>query len=103
MCRYLRSVVIQDVAIPKGFCVAVNGENMWARNQCRLKRYVVALNVVVLNVVVLNVVVLNVVVLNVVVLNVVALNVVLLNVVVLNVVVSEVYCIHMDKTYCGGP
>ena len=27
MCRDLRSVVIQDVAIPEGFCVAVNGES----------------------------------------------------------------------------
>ena len=41
MCCYLRSVVIYDVVIPEGFCVAVNGEKFWARNQRRYKRYVV--------------------------------------------------------------
>ena len=32
MCRYLRNVVIQDVVIPEGFCVAVNGEKFWEIN-----------------------------------------------------------------------
>ena len=47
MCRHLRSVVIQDVGIPEGFCVAVNGEKFWARNQRRYKRYVVIPDVVI--------------------------------------------------------
>ena len=47
MCCYLRSVVIYDAVIPEGFCVAVNGEKFWARNQRRYKRYVVIPDVVV--------------------------------------------------------
>ena len=47
MCCYLRSVVIQDVVIPEGICVAVNGEKFWARNQRRYKRYVVIHDVVI--------------------------------------------------------
>ena len=47
MCRYLRSLVIQDVVIPEEFCVAGNGEKFWARNQHRYKRYVVIPDVVV--------------------------------------------------------
>ena len=45
--RYLRSVVIQVVVIPEGFCVAVNGEKFSARNQRRYKRYVVIPDVVI--------------------------------------------------------
>ena len=44
---YLRSVVIQDVVIPEGFCVAVIGEKLWARNQRCYKRYIVISDVVI--------------------------------------------------------
>ena len=47
MCCYLRSVVIYDVVIPEGFCVAVNGEKFWPRNQRRYKRYVIIPDVVI--------------------------------------------------------
>ena len=47
MCRYLRSVVIQDVVIPEGFCVAVNGETLWVRNQRPYKQYVVTPDVII--------------------------------------------------------
>ena len=47
MCCCLQSVVIYDVVIPEGFCVAVNGEKFWARNQRRCKRYVVITDVVI--------------------------------------------------------
>ena len=42
-----RSVVTQDVIIPEGFCVVVNGEKFWARNQIHYKRYVVIPDVVI--------------------------------------------------------
>ena len=47
MCFYLRSVVIQDVVLPEGICVAVNGEMFWARNQRRYKRYAIIPDVVI--------------------------------------------------------
>ena len=46
MC-YLRSGVIQDVVIPEGFRVEVNGEKFWARNLRRYKRHVVIPDVVI--------------------------------------------------------
>ena len=39
--------IIQDVVIPEGFCVAVNGEKFWARIQHRYKRYTVIPNVII--------------------------------------------------------
>ena len=57
MCCYLRSVVIPDVIIPEGFCVAANGEKFWARNQRRYKRYVVIPDVVIPDVVIPDVVI----------------------------------------------
>ena len=46
MCCYLRRVIIQDVIL-EGFCVAVNGEKFWAKNQRHYKRYVVIPDVVI--------------------------------------------------------
>ena len=36
-----------SVVIPEGFCVAVNGEKFWAKNQRHYKRYVITPDVVI--------------------------------------------------------